>query len=163
MLLGIGGGSGGGLVGGKGPGGGGDDLGADGVDVHDPVRGILGGFKAGMARGEEGALGVAGSWVSVSCMCVVPWFRMSGALVSSLLTASLSRVSWCPWLSQGAPQSMFSAPLLILSVSSSWLDSWVGQVTGSGVAGVKKSRLIEGVLGLVGGSDSVCLTVSSFL
>ena len=70
MLL--GGGSGGGLVGGKCPGGGGNNLGSDGVDVHGPVRGILGCFKAGMVRGEEEALGVLRSLVSMSYLCVGP-------------------------------------------------------------------------------------------
>ena len=53
----MGGGSGGGLARGRCPGGGGNDLGSNGVDVLGPVRGILSGFEVGMVRGGGKVLG----------------------------------------------------------------------------------------------------------
>ena len=53
----MGGGSGGGLARGRCPGGGGNDLGSNGVDVLGPVRGILSGFEVGMVRGGRKVLG----------------------------------------------------------------------------------------------------------
>ena len=57
-----------GLARGKCPGGGGSDLGSNGVDVLGPVRGILSGFEVGMMMGGGRVLGGVLDWMVSSSM-----------------------------------------------------------------------------------------------